>query len=39
MLKFSSEKLKRLGWNYRPLEDTLVDTIEQYQEAGILNKD
>ncbi|RWR73831.1 Cinnamoyl-CoA reductase 2 [Cinnamomum micranthum f. kanehirae] len=33
-LKFSSEKLKRLGWNYKPLEDTLVDTIDQYQEAG-----
>eukprot|EP00268_Persea_americana_P026574 TRINITY_DN2601_c1_g1_i1.p1 TRINITY_DN2601_c1_g1~~TRINITY_DN2601_c1_g1_i1.p1 ORF type:complete len:323 (-),score=52.14 TRINITY_DN2601_c1_g1_i1:104-1072(-) len=38
-LKFSSEKLKRLGWNYKPLEDTLVDAIEQYQEAGILNGD
>ncbi|XXG48694.1 hypothetical protein AAC387_Pa02g3074 [Persea americana] len=38
-LKFNSEKLKRLGWNCKSLEETLAETIEQYQEAGILNKD
>ncbi|XP_034676957.1 cinnamoyl-CoA reductase 2-like isoform X2 [Vitis riparia] len=33
----SSEKLQRLGWNYRPLEETLVDSIKSYKEAGILD--
>ncbi|PKI35762.1 hypothetical protein CRG98_043920 [Punica granatum] len=33
----SSEKLqKELGWTYRPLEETLVDSIESYKEAGLL---
>jgi len=35
----SSEKLKMLGWKYRPLKDTLVDTVECYEEAGLLNTD
>ncbi|XP_058073385.1 cinnamoyl-CoA reductase 1-like [Magnolia sinica] len=38
-LKLSSEKLKRLGWTYRPLEDTLADIVEYVQGAGHLNKD
>ncbi|KAK8552630.1 hypothetical protein V6N13_121017 [Hibiscus sabdariffa] len=33
----SSEKLQKLGWSYRPLEETLVDSIESYKEAGILD--
>ncbi|KAH7566974.1 hypothetical protein JRO89_XS07G0002400 [Xanthoceras sorbifolium] len=33
----SSEKLQRLGWSYRPLEETLIDSIESYRKAGILN--
>ncbi|KAH1064727.1 hypothetical protein J1N35_029714 [Gossypium stocksii] len=33
----SSEKLQRLGWSYRPLEGTLVDSIESYKKAGILD--
>ncbi|PKI35764.1 cinnamoyl-CoA reductase 2-like [Punica granatum] len=33
----SSEKLqKELGWTYRPLEETLVDSIESCKEAGLL---
>ncbi|GLU00111.1 hypothetical protein SLE2022_175040 [Rubroshorea leprosula] len=32
----SIEKLQRLGWRYRPLEETLVDSIESYKNAGIL---
>ncbi|GLU00118.1 hypothetical protein SLE2022_175110 [Rubroshorea leprosula] len=32
----SSEKLQRLGWRYQPLEETLVDSIESYKNAGIL---
>ncbi|RWR72282.1 cinnamoyl-CoA reductase 1-like protein [Cinnamomum micranthum f. kanehirae] len=35
----SSEKLKRLGWECRSLEETIADSVESYQEAGILNKD
>nr|APG32493.1 putative cinnamoyl-CoA reductase 3 [Freesia hybrid cultivar] len=35
----TSEKLKMLGWNCRPLKETLIDTIEYYREAGLLDKD
>ncbi|XXG45440.1 hypothetical protein AAC387_Pa02g0523 [Persea americana] len=38
-VKLSSEKLKKLGWECRSLQDTIVDSVECYQEAGILNKD
>ncbi|XP_077215778.1 cinnamoyl-CoA reductase 1-like isoform X2 [Tasmannia lanceolata] len=38
-LKMSSEKLKRLGWKYRSLEETLADTVGYFQEAGLLDKD
>ncbi|KAL9447437.1 hypothetical protein AB3S75_014997 [Citrus x aurantiifolia] len=31
----SSEKLQRLGWSYRPLEETLIDSIESYKKVGI----
>jgi len=33
----SSERLKRLGWSYRSLEETLIDSVESYRKAGILN--
>ncbi|KAH7684383.1 Flavonol reductase/cinnamoyl-CoA reductase protein [Dioscorea alata] len=33
----SSEKLKKLGWNCRPFKETLVDSIESYKEAGLLD--
>ncbi|XP_057975589.1 cinnamoyl-CoA reductase 1-like [Malania oleifera] len=32
----SSEKLQKLGWKYRPLEETLIDSIQSYQECGLL---
>ncbi|ONK79005.1 uncharacterized protein A4U43_C01F1890 [Asparagus officinalis] len=35
----SSEKLKKLGWKCRPLKEAIVDSVEYYKEAGILNKD
>lgn len=35
--KYSSEKLQRLGWKYRPLEETLVDSIESYKRAGLVD--
>ncbi|XP_061340064.1 cinnamoyl-CoA reductase 2-like isoform X2 [Gastrolobium bilobum] len=35
----SSEKLQRLGWKYRPLEETLIDSVESYREAGLLQSE
>lgn len=35
--RLSSEKLQRLGWRYRPLEETLIDSIESYRAAGLLD--
>ncbi|XP_054779612.1 cinnamoyl-CoA reductase 1-like isoform X2 [Prosopis cineraria] len=35
-IRLSSEKLQRLGWRYRPLEETLVDSVESYKAAGLL---
>ncbi|PQQ10589.1 cinnamoyl-CoA reductase 1 [Prunus yedoensis var. nudiflora] len=33
----SSEKLQRLGWTFRPVEETLIDSIESYRKAGIVD--
>ncbi|XP_050379256.1 cinnamoyl-CoA reductase 1-like [Argentina anserina] len=35
--KLSSEKLQRLGWTYRPLGETLIDSIQSYQKIGVLD--
>ncbi|KAL8144174.1 hypothetical protein V2J09_017206 [Rumex salicifolius] len=35
-LDVSSEKLKRLGWSYRPLEETLIEAVESYKETGLV---
>lgn len=32
----TSDKLKKLGWSCRPLEETIVDTIEFFRHAGFL---
>ncbi|KAF8406749.1 hypothetical protein HHK36_008841 [Tetracentron sinense] len=37
-LKLSSEKLQKLGWKFRPLEESFVDSVRNYQENGILDK-
>lgn len=34
----SSEKLKTLGWKPRALEETLVDSVEFFRQAGLLEK-
>ncbi|XP_023754321.1 cinnamoyl-CoA reductase 1 [Lactuca sativa] len=34
----SSKKLINLGWSYRPLEETIVDTVKNYEELGFLEK-
>ncbi|KAG7569036.1 NAD-dependent epimerase/dehydratase [Arabidopsis thaliana x Arabidopsis arenosa] len=36
-VKVSSEKLQRLGWTYRPLEETLVDSVESYRKAKLVD--
>ncbi|MFS8006431.1 putative NAD(P)-binding domain superfamily [Helianthus anomalus] len=35
----NSKKLLKLGWNYRPLEETIVDTVMNYEETGLLEKE
>ncbi|KAK1362202.1 Cinnamoyl-CoA reductase 2 [Heracleum sosnowskyi] len=32
--KCSTEKLEKLGLSYRPLEETLVDSVESYKQSG-----
>lgn len=34
--KLSGEKLERVGWKYRALEETVVDSVESYKEWGLL---
>ncbi|XP_031270241.1 cinnamoyl-CoA reductase 2-like [Pistacia vera] len=34
----SSERLQKLGWKYRPLEEILRDAVMNYEEKGILHK-
>nr|QVG73957.1 cinnamoyl CoA reductase [Asarum sieboldii] len=38
-IKLSSEKLRKLGWKCRPLEETLADAVMCMEEAGLLKKD
>ncbi|KAK3232091.1 hypothetical protein Dsin_003972 [Dipteronia sinensis] len=35
-MNVSSVKLQNLGWKYRPLEETLVDAVNNYEETGAL---
>ncbi|TVU08209.1 hypothetical protein EJB05_41603 [Eragrostis curvula] len=34
---YSSEKLQKLGWTFRPIEETLRDSVESYRAFGVLN--
>ncbi|WVZ79349.1 hypothetical protein U9M48_026940 [Paspalum notatum var. saurae] len=34
---YSSEKLQKLGWTFRPIEETLRGSVESYKAFGILN--
>nr|QCX36386.1 RDCT9 [Piper methysticum] len=38
-LKMNSEKLKKLGWNSRPFEETLSDTVKCFEECGITKRE
>jgi hypothetical protein len=33
----NSEKLQKLGWTFRPIEETLRDSVESYKAFGLLN--
>ncbi|KAK1416494.1 hypothetical protein QVD17_32285 [Tagetes erecta] len=35
----TSQKLQNLGWSFRPIEETLVDAVENYAKNGLLGKD
>ncbi|KAK1553942.1 hypothetical protein Q3G72_005540 [Acer saccharum] len=35
-MNVSSAKLQNLGWKYRPLEETLIDAVNNYEETGAL---
>ncbi|KAF8687790.1 hypothetical protein HU200_042726 [Digitaria exilis] len=34
---YNSEKLQKLGWTFRPIEETLRDSVESYKAFGLLN--
>ncbi|CAK9153883.1 unnamed protein product [Ilex paraguariensis] len=34
--ELSLEKFQKLGWSYKAVEETLVDSVESYKQAGIL---
>ncbi|CAK7345969.1 unnamed protein product [Dovyalis caffra] len=36
-IKLSSRKLQNLGWKYRSIEETIADTVRNYQESGLLS--
>jgi hypothetical protein len=36
-VELTSEKLKKLGWKPRKLEETLVDSVESYKKAGFVD--
>lgn len=36
-IRLSSEKLQRLGWRYRALDEILIDSVKSYQDAGLLD--
>ncbi|ESQ27477.1 hypothetical protein EUTSA_v10018847mg [Eutrema salsugineum] len=38
MLRLSSEKLQNLGWKFRPLEETIDDSVVSFEVAGELPK-
>ncbi|KAK9928488.1 hypothetical protein M0R45_025621 [Rubus argutus] len=35
--KMSSAKLRRIGWSYRALDETLINSAESSREAGLLD--
>lgn len=35
----NSKKLLKLGWKYRPLEESIIDTVKNYEELGLLDKE
>ncbi|PKU73394.1 Tetraketide alpha-pyrone reductase 1 [Dendrobium catenatum] len=38
-LHMSSEKLRKIGWKHRTLKEAISDSVQYYEEAGLLNVD
>lgn len=36
-ITYNTEKLQKLGWSFRPIEETIRDSVECYGALGILN--
>ncbi|KAF3449190.1 hypothetical protein FNV43_RR09918 [Rhamnella rubrinervis] len=36
-IRLNCEKLQTLGWRYRPLDETLIDSVKSYEVAGLLD--
>ena len=36
-IRLNCEKLQTLGWRYRPLEESLIDSVKSYEVAGLLD--
>ncbi|KAL6658923.1 hypothetical protein ACP70R_002963 [Stipagrostis hirtigluma subsp. patula] len=36
-ITYNTEKIQKLGWTFRPIEETIRDSIECYMALGILN--
>ncbi|KAK9740270.1 hypothetical protein RND81_03G023800 [Saponaria officinalis] len=36
-MNISSDKLQKLGWSYKPLEETLTDAVESYKKLGLVD--
>ncbi|KAA8536243.1 hypothetical protein F0562_028721 [Nyssa sinensis] len=37
--ELSSKKLQNLGWKFRPLEESIVDAVQNFEQSGLLGKD
>ena len=35
--RVSSEKLQKLGWSFRPLKESLIDSVENYRKTGLID--
>ncbi|TVU43060.1 hypothetical protein EJB05_09496, partial [Eragrostis curvula] len=36
-ITYNTDKLQKLGWSFRPIDETIRDSIECYRDLGILN--
>ncbi|TVU43078.1 hypothetical protein EJB05_09514, partial [Eragrostis curvula] len=36
-ITYNTDKLQKLGWSFRPIDETIRDSVECYRDLGILN--